>query len=309
MPVKIPDNLPAVAKLMEENIFVLPTTRAESQDIRELKIGILNLMPLKDRTETDFLRLISNSPLQVDVDLIETASYRGSHTPVRHMDKFYKSWPMVKNCYYDGFIITGAPVEDLEFEDVSYWSELTEIMDWCRTHVTSTLYICWGALAGLYHHFGINKHPLSEKISGVYNHRVLDLKCPLFRGFDDIFLVPHSRHSGINTKDIIKENRLSLLSDSPEAGAHCIMTEKGKEIFVTGHAEYSPDTLDFEYKRDYKAGLNPKIPQNYYIDDNPDKGISVRWRAHANLFFSNWLNYYVYQETPYNWNRKGSEAN
>lgn len=300
MPVKIPDNLPAVAKLQEENIFVLPTARAESQDIRPLKIGILNLMPIKDRTEADFLRLISNSPLQVEIDLIETASYRGTHTPVSHMNTFYKLWPTVKDSFYDGFIITGAPVEDIPFEDVCYWEEMKQIMDWCHSNVTSTLYICWGALAGLYHHFGIEKRALNQKLSGVYVHRVVDPSSPLFRGFDDIFLVPHSRHSGVVRDDIAARSELTILAESEDAGVHCVITRKGKEIFLTGHSEYAPDTLDFEYQRDRLLGLNPNVPQNYYIDDDPAKPVSVRWRAHANLFFSNWLNYFVYQETPYN---------
>ena len=299
MPVNIPDSLPAVAELQRENIFVLSSTRANSQDIRALRIGILNLMPLKGKTETDLLRLISNSPLQVEIDLIETASYRGSHTPKSHMDTYYLSWPKVKGRFYDGFIITGAPVEDIPYENVSYWEELKEIMDWCREHVTSTMYICWGALAALYHYYGINKVNLEKKLSGVYIHSITDPSCPLFRGFDDEFLVPHSRHSTIRKEDVIKNTGLQILSESMEAGVHCILGRGGREIYVTGHSEYSPDTLDYEYKRDISLGLSPSIPENYYKNNDPTLGVTVRWRSHANLLFSNWLNYYVYQETPY----------
>ncbi|MCH5247909.1 MAG: homoserine O-succinyltransferase [Muribaculaceae bacterium] len=299
MPVKVPDNLPAIEQLREENIFILNESRADTQDIRPLKVGILNLMPIKSMTETDLLRLISNSPLLVEIDLIETSSYRGTHTPVSHMDTFYQPWNKVKEKYYDGFIITGAPVEEIDFEQVGYWKELCEIMDWTRSHVTSTLYICWGALAGLYHHYGVRKNILPKKISGVFPHRVIDQKVALFRGFDDEFLVPHSRNSEINRTDLEKVEELKIMSESQVAGVHCVMNANGSEIFITGHSEYSPGTLDFEYLRDTEKGLNPSVPENYYRDDNPEKEVLVRWRGHANLLFSNWLNYYVYQQTPY----------
>lgn len=299
MPVKVPDGLPAIERLRKEHIFIISDSRADRQDIRPLKIGILNLMPVKESTEVDILRLLSNSPLQIEVDLIETATYRGSHTPISHMDTFYIPWPRVRNRFYDGFIITGAPVEDIDFENVNYWEELKQIMDWCTTNVTSTLYICWAALAGLYHHYGIAKLMLPKKLSGVYPHMVTSPGCELMRGFDDGFMVPHSRNSKAAEADIKADRRLTVASESREAGIHCVIAKEGREIFITGHSEYSPETLDNEYHRDLAKGLEPDMPENYYIDNDPAKGIDVKWRAHANLLFSNWLNYYVYQLTPY----------
>lgn len=299
MPVRVPVSLPAVETLREENIFVIDEQRASSQDIRPLRIGILNLMPLKIMTETDLLRLISNTPLQIELDLIDTSSHVSRNTPREHIEEFYKTFDDIRDQNYDGFIITGAPVEKVKFEEVDYWSELQEIFDWARTHVTSTLYICWAAFAGLYHHYGIDKIVLDRKISGVFPHRINDRKNPIFRGFDDEFFVPHSRFSAVSASDIERVPGLQILSESDESGVYMVMARNGREFFITGHSEYSPGTLDFEYHRDLAKGMNPEIPAHYYRNNNPEEGPVVRWRSHANLLFSNWLNYFVYQETPY----------
>lgn len=299
MPVRVPVSLPAVEALREENIFVIDEQRASSQDIRPLRIAILNLMPLKIMTETDLLRLISNTPLQIELDFIDTDSHVSKNTPREHIETFYKKFDEVKHNNYDGLIITGAPVEKVDFETVDYWDELTAIFDWAKKHVTSTLYICWAALAGLYHHYGIPKYVLDKKISGVFRHRIDDELNPIFRGFDDVFYVPHSRFSEVRREDIEKVPALKIIAESGESGIYMVMARGGREFFITGHSEYSPGTLDFEYRRDLEKGMNPAIPVNYYEDDNPDKTPIVRWRSHANLLFSNWLNYFVYQETPY----------
>lgn len=301
MPVRVPVSLPAVEVLREENIFVIDEQRASSQDIRPLRIGILNLMPLKIMTETDLLRLISNTPLQVELDLIDTSMHVSRNTPREHIEEFYKTFDDIRDQNYDGFIITGAPLEKVEFEEVDYWPELCEIFDWCRTHVTSTLYICWAAFAGLYHHYGVPKHVLSHKISGVFRHRICAAghRNPIFRGFDDEFYVPHSRLVQLDRREVEAVEGLTVLSESPESGIYMVSARGGREFFITGHSEYSPLTLDFEYHRDLDKGINPSIPVHYYIDDDPCKGPLVRWRSHANLLFSNWLNYFVYQATPY----------
>ena len=302
MPIKIPDALPATAILESENIFVMTEYRALHQDIRPLKVLILNLMPTKIVTETQILRKLSNTPVQIQVELLRTASYQSQHTDEDHLESFYTTFQAVKGRNFDGLIITGAPVEQMDFEEVTYWEEITEIFDWARTHVTSTLYICWAAQAGLYHHYGVPKYPLDQKMFGIFEHRVLEPFHSIFRGFDDCFYVPHSRHTEVRREDILKVPELTLLSESKDAGVYMAMARGGREFFVTGHSEYSPYTLDTEYRRDLGKGLPIEIPRNYYVDDDPDKGPLVRWRAHANLLFSNWLNYFVYQETPYNIN-------
>jgi homoserine O-succinyltransferase len=300
MPVNIPHNLPAVEILKKENIFVMDNLRAATQDIRPLKVALLNLMPMKIVAETDFVRLLSNSPLQVEVDLIKMKTHESKHTPVEHLATFYKNFEDIRNENYDGMIITGAPVEMLDFEEVNYWEELTGIFDWAARHVTSTIYICWAAQAGLYHFHGINKYPLDKKKFGVFKHTLNNQGIPLFRGFDDEFCVPHSRHTEIRREDILKVPALSLLSESAEAGVYLVMSRGGREFFITGHSEYAPDTLNNEYKRDLAKGLPIEMPVNYYKDNDPEKGICIRWRAHAHLMFKNWLNYYVYQATPFN---------
>lgn len=299
MPVRVPVSLPAVETLREENIFVIDEQRASSQDIRPLRIAILNLMPLKVMTETDLLRLISNTPLQIELDFIDTDSHVSKNTPREHIETFYKKFEEVKHNNYDGLIITGAPVEKVDFEEVDYWDELTEIFEWAKKHVTSTLYICWAALAGLYHHYGIPKYVLERKISGVFKHYIDDELNPIFRGFDDVFYVPHSRFSEVRREDIDKVPALKIIAESNESGIYMVMARGGREFFITGHSEYSPYTLDFEYHRDLEKGMKPDIPQNYYEDNNPENPPIVRWRSHANLLFTNWLNYFVYQETPY----------
>ncbi len=299
MPLNIPINLPAVEMLRKENIFVMDSERAQSQEIRPLRILILNLMPLKITTETDLVRLISNSPLQMEVDFLKLDSHRPKNTPIEHLMEFYISFDEVSKRKYDGMIVTGAPVELLPFEKVDYWSELQKIFDWSRTHVTSTFYICWAAQAGLYHFYGIPKYPLDKKMFGVFEHTVHDRLNPLFRGFDDVFYVPHSRHTEIRREDVLKVEELTLLSESPDAGVYMVMARGGREIYITGHSEYSPYTLDSEYKRDLDKGLAIEPPINYYKNNNPDEEPLVRWRSHANLLFTNWLNYFVYQETPY----------
>ena len=299
MPVRVPDTLPAIEDLKQENIFVIGEKRALSQDIRPLHIAVVNLMPLKQSTETDLLRLLSNTPLQINLDLVLPSGHKWKNTPESHLNQFYKSFETIADKKYDGMIITGAPVETIAFEAVDYWSQLQYIFDWSRSHVTSTVYICWAALAGLYHNYGIQKYPLDKKISGVYSHRVLNAKNPLMRGFDDIFYAPHSRYFEIRKNDILATEGLEILSESDECGVYIVMARNGREIYITGHSEYAPLTLDAEYRRDLKKGLNPDIPRHYYLDDDPQKLPIVRWRSHANLLFSNWLNYFVYQETPY----------
>ena len=299
MPIKIPNNLPATNILERENIFVMHADRAYKQDIRPLKILILNLMPIKSVTETQLLRLLGNTPLQVEVDFIYTASYIPTHTSEDYLTEFYGTFNDIRNKKYDGFIITGAPIELMDFEEVAYWNELCKIMEWSKTHAWSTFHICWGAQAGLYYHYGVPKYILSEKVSGVYLHKLCVEHEKLFRGFDDNFFVPHSRNTEIHKSDIEKIPALKILSESDEAGIYAIANLEARQFFITGHAEYDPYTLKNEYERDLKAGLNPNIPQNYYPDDNPENSPVVKWRSVAHLLFANWLNYYVYQETPF----------
>lgn len=299
MPIKIPNNLPATDILEQENIFVMHADRAYTQDIRPLRILILNLMPIKSVTETQLLRLLGNTPLQVEVDFIYTASYIPTHTSEDYLTEFYGTFKDVRNKKYDGFIITGAPVELMDFEEVAYWNELCEIMEWSKTHAWSTFHICWGAQAGLYYHYGVPKYILDKKISGVYLHKLCVLHEKLFRGFDDEFFVPHSRNTEDRKSDIEKIPALKILSESDEAGVYAIANLDKRQFFITGHAEYDPYTLNNEYHRDLKAGLNPSIPKNYYPDDNPENSPVVKWRSVAHLLFANWLNYYVYQETPF----------
>lgn len=299
MPIKIPDKLPATKQLNKENIFVMTEKKAIHQDIRPLKLVLVNLMPTKITTETQLMRLLSNSPLQIEIDLLQMDSHCSKNTPAEHLSAFYKNFDEIKNSKYDGMIITGAPVENLDFSEVDYWDELVKIMDWSSTHVTSTLHICWAAMAGLYYHYGIPKHPLAEKCSGVFEHHVNRKTSKLVRGFDNVFYAPHSRHTEVRREDIKKVNELEILAESNEAGVYIVTTKGGRRIFVTGHSEYDADTLKNEYIRDLEAGKNPNIPKNYFPDDNPEKKPIVRWRSHANLLFSNWLNYFVYQITPY----------
>ncbi|MCQ2350809.1 MAG: homoserine O-succinyltransferase [Paludibacteraceae bacterium] len=300
MPVNIPKGLPAIETLKKENIFVMDNERASGQDIRPLKIAIVNLMPLKITTETDLIRLLSNSPLQLEIDFIKLKSHTSKNTPIKHMQMFYKTFESVRKQKYDGMIITGAPVEQLDYTQVTYWDEITDIFDWARHNVTSTLYICWAAQAGLYHYYNVPKYELDKKMFGVFKHTVLDKKNHIFRGFDDEFFVPHSRHTEIRRKDIEKIKGLKILSESEESGVYMVMGRNGRELYLTGHSEYSPLTLDAEYKRDLAKGLPIDMPKHYYKDDNPELEPIVRWRSHANLLFTNWLNYFVYQETPYN---------
>ncbi|MDD6735506.1 MAG: homoserine O-succinyltransferase [Clostridiales bacterium] len=299
MPIKIPNDLPATEVLNNENIFVITETRALTQDIRPLKILLLNLMPTKIATETQFARLLGNTPLQVKLEFLQTATHKATHTDEQHMIDFYHTFDDVKNKKYDGMVITGAPVEQMEFEEVNYWQELCEIMEWSKTHVTSTFHICWGAQAGLYYHYGIKKYPLKEKLFGVFPHRVEHKNSILFRGFDDTFMVPHSRHTTVLRRDIEAVPELKILASSDKAGVYVISTDRGRQIFVTGHSEYDGDTLKNEYFRDKNAGHNIKIPENYFPDNDETKPPMVSWRSHANLLYSNWLNYFVYQTTPY----------
>ena len=300
MPLNLPNKLPAIELLKKENIFVIDLSRATQQDIRPLRIAILNLMPLKITTETDLIRLLSNSPLQIEVTFMKLKSHTSKNTPIEHMMTFYTDFEEMRSQKYDGMIVTGAPVEQLDFKEVTYWDELTDIFDWARTHVTSTLYICWAAQAGLYHFYGIPKYPLGKKMFGIFEHHKSAPLHPIFRGFDDAFFVPHSRHTEIHKEDILNCPDLTLLSESEEAGVYMVEARNGREFFITGHSEYSPMTLDTEYRRDLSKGLPIEMPHNYYLHDNPEEGVVVRWRAHANLLFTNWLNYFVYQETPYN---------
>lgn len=299
MPIKISTDLPAYKTLLDENIFVMPDNIAEHQDIRTLKIAILNLMPKKIETETQFLRLLSNTPLQVDVDFLHVESHVSRNTSVSHLNTFYKTFSDVRNNRYDGMIITGAPVEHLEYEEVDYWKELCEIMEWSKTNVYSTMHICWGAMAGLYYHFGIPKHDLSEKMFGVFPHRVIREQSQLLKGFDEEFFVPHSRHTEIRREDVEKVSQLNITSESDISGVYIICNKNKRQYFIMGHSEYDRDTLAQEYFRDIDKGLDIKIPYNYFPDDNPEKQPLNKWRGHSNLMFSNWLNYCVYQRTPY----------
>lgn len=303
MPLRLPDKLPAIDLLKQENIFVMDYSRAHMQDIRPLRIAILNLMPLKITTETDLIRLLSNTPLQIEVNFMKLKSHTPKNTPIEHMMMFYRDFEEMKNEKYDGMIITGAPVETLEFEEVTYWDEMQRIFTWARTHVTSTLYICWAAQAGLYFHYGIPKYPLPKKMFGIFQQRPLQPQLPIFRGFDDVFNMPHSRHTEIHREDIVAHPDLTLIADSDECGASIVMARGGREFFITGHLEYAPNTLDKEYRRDKDVRDDVEQPVNYYRDNDPSKAPEVSWRAHANLFYSNWINYYVYQETPYDINK------
>lgn len=299
MPVKIADGLPAQSVLEDEHIFVMTEHRALHQDIRPLKIGLLNLMPTKIATETQILRCLSNSPLQIEVTLLQTSTYVGKNTPAEHLVEFYKTFDDVKDHNLDGLIITGAPVELLEYNEVEYWRELCGIMEWSKTHVHSTFHICWAAQAALYYHYGIPKYVLPEKISGVFAHRMLTPKSRLFRGFDSEFRAPHSRHTEVRTEDILKVPGLKVMAVSDEAGVYAVCSEDSKQFFITGHSEYDAETLDTEYRRDLAKGLDPAVPRHYYPDDDPANPPVLNWRAHATLLFTNWLNYFVYQTTPF----------
>lgn len=302
MPIKIQSDLPAKAELEEENIFVMDENRAISQNIRPLEIIVLNLMPIKQDTELQLLRGLSNTPLQIDVTFLQMSSHVSKNTSASHIKKFYQTFEEIKNNNYDGMIITGAPVEKLDFEEVNYWDELTTVMEWSKKHVTSTIHICWGAQAGLYYHYGIKKELLSKKLSGVYKHRVMNRKEPLVRGFDDVFMAPHSRYTQASRQQILDNPRLKVLADSDEAGIYIVLGDGGKEIFVMGHPEYDRLTLDQEYKRDIDKGIEPDLPVNYYPDDDCNRRPLLSWRSHANNLYTNWLNYYVYQITPYDLN-------
>jgi len=300
MPLNIPDNLPAIEILREENIFVMRETNATHQDIRPMQVIILNLMPVKITTETHMLRLLSNTPLQVEIVLLHTKHHVSKHTPIEHLKSFYKTYEEIKDRKFDGMIITGAPIEHLEFEEVNYWDELKEIMNWAKCNVTSTMFICWGAQAGLYHYYKIPKYLLDRKMFGVFYHTVNDPNIPLIRGFDEEFQAPHSRYTEVRREDIEKVGDLIIVSESEEAGIYIVMTKDGRQIFVTGHSEYDPATLKEEYERDIRKGLDVDPPRNYYSANDPGRTPKVRWKSHANLLFYNWLNYYVYQMTPYN---------
>ncbi len=299
MPLVLPDDLPAMETLREENVFVINESRAVHQDIRALRIAVLNLMPLKIATEMHVLRLLSNSPLQVEIELLHVGSYTSKSSPTDHLERFYKTFEDVKDRTYDGLIITGAPVEHIEFEQVAYWEELKQIMEWSLHHVTSTLFICWAVQAGLYHHYGIPKYPLPKKVFGVFPHAVNIRTEPIVKGFDDVFHAPHSRHTAIRKEDILAVRELSIVSESTEAGVYLIVRRDGGQVYVVGHSEYDPLTLKEEYVRDKSRGREIDLPKNYFPGDDPDAPPVVRWRSHANLLFSNWLNYYVYQLTPY----------
>lgn len=304
MPLKLPDNLPAIELLQKENIFVMDEHRAHGQDIRPLKIVILNLMPLKISTETDLLRLLSNTPLQMEITFMKLKSHTPKNTPIEHMLMFYKDFDEIQLERYDGMIITGAPVEQMEFEEVSYWPEVSSIFEWAKTHVTSTMYICWAAQAGMYYHYGVPKHDLSKKMFGIFKHHCSTTDhLPIFRGFDDMFRMPHSRHTEVRREDIEKHPELRIIAESNESGVGIVMAREGREFFITGHMEYNPDTLDNEYKRDMGKRDDVEMPLNYYHHNNIAEGPFVRWRAHANLLFQNWINYYVYQATPYDINQ------
>mgnify|MGYP003397213098 FL=1 len=303
MPLRLPHQLPAISILKRENIFVMDENRAHKQDIRPLRIVILNLMPLKITTETDLIRLLSNTPLQIDIRFMKLKSHTPKNTPIEHMMMFYKDFDELAKENYDGMIVTGAPVETMEFEDVEYWNEIVKIFDWARNHVQSTLYICWAAQAGLYHLYGIPKYHLDRKMFGIFPTRPLRPKLPIFRGFDNEFYMPQSRHTEVRRSDIEKVKDLTIIAESPESGVSMVMARGGREFFITGHLEYAPETLDKEYKRDVGKRSDVGLPLHYYVEDDPKKGVHVFWRAHANLLFQNWINYYVYQKTPYDINK------
>ncbi len=308
MPIRIPDALPAAGILQRENIFVMTEKRAEGQDIRPLRIAVFNLMPTKIATETQLIRALSNSPLQVDLVLLHAETHQSKNTPEEHLSSFYKTFSAVKHKKFDGLIITGAPVELMEFEEVDYWEELCAVMEWSKTNVTSTLHICWAAQAGLYYHYGIQKHSLPEKMFGVFRHDVVSPKAPIMRGFDDVFYAPHSRHTEVLQKEIEAVPELEIMATSEDAGVYLVASRDGKNVFVTGHSEYDAETLHNEYVRDKNKGLPIAIPKNYYRDDNPENPPVVRWRSHSNLLFVNWLNYHVYQITPYDWDAEDTGA-
>jgi homoserine O-succinyltransferase/O-acetyltransferase len=299
VPIKIPDNLPATGILQNENIFVMPEHRAFHQDIRPLRIVILNLMPTKIATETQLLRILSNSPLQLEVSFLYLQTHQPKHTPPSHLELFYQTFDQIRSKKYDGLIITGAPVEHLVFEQVDYWDELKEVMEWKRTHVTSTFHICWGAQAALHFHYGIPKHALPQKLSGIYDHMIIKKNTKLLRGFDDYFHAPHSRYTETRREDVEEITHLEVFSESTEAGVYIIASKDKREVYVTGHSEYDLLTLQEEYLRDQKRGVGNTLPKNYFPENNPDNEPIQTWRSHANLLFANWLNYYVYQETPY----------
>lgn len=299
MPLMIPDKLPAIEQLKKENIFVMGTARAQMQDIRPLKLVVLNLMPMKVVTETELVRLLSNTPLQIEVEFLRLQTHVPKNTSMDHMRAFYYVFDQIKNQKYDGMIVTGSPLEQMEFKDISSWKEMEMIFDWAKTHVTSTLFICWAAFAGLYHNYGIQKYALPEKMFGVFSHKPMDPLLPIFRGFDDYFYVPHSRHTEVRKEDILKHKELQIAAESEEAGVYMVVGRGGREIYVTGHAEYDLYTLDTEYRRDLSRGLPIQKPRHYYKEDDPSKDPVLKWRSYANLFYQNWLNYYVYQETPY----------
>jgi len=302
MPLRLPDKLPAIELLKHENIFVMDDSRAHNQDIRPLRIAILNLMPLKITTETDLIRLLSNTPLQLEISFMKLRSHTPKNTPIEHMMMFYRDFEQMRKEKYDGMIITGAPVETLDFEDVTYWDEMQDIFQWARTHVWSTMYICWAAQAGLYYHYGVPKYPLEKKMFGIFPQQMLEPQLPIFRGFDDLFMMPHSRHTELHRDDILARPELTLLAESKQSGVSMVMARGGREFFITGHLEYAPDTLDKEYRRDKDVRDDVELPLNYYRNDDPSQEPLVTWRAHANLLYSNWINYYVYQETPYDIN-------
>ncbi len=303
MPINVPDKLPAIDILRKEFIFIMKESEAKHQDIRPLKIAIMNIMPVKITTETHLLRLLANTPLQLEIDLIHPNTHTSKNTPVEHLQTFYKTFNNIKDKKYDGLIITGAPVEHLEFEDVTYWNELKELMEWAEHHVTSTLYICWAAQAGLYYHYNIPKYPIDKKMFGVFYHKVNNRNSNIVRGFDDYFLAPHSRHTEVRRKDIEKIKELNIVSESDEAGIYIVVSKDRKKVFVTGHSEYDPYTLKEEYERDIQKGLQIDIPKHYFPNDDPSKPPIVKWRSHANLLFTNWLNYFVYQITPFDLNK------
>lgn len=305
MPLRLPDKLPAIELLKRENIFVMNESRALNQDIRPLRIVILNLMPLKITTETDLIRLLSNTPLQMEVYFMKLRTHTPKNTPIEHMMMFYKDFETLRKEKFDGMIVTGAPVESIPFEGVNYWDELRTIFDWARTHVTSTLYICWAAQAGLYHYYGIPKYSLPKKMFGIFDQRALDPQLPIFRGFDDVFRMPQSRHTEVRKEDIERVEGLRIIAESDESGVGIVMARGGREFFITGHLEYAANTLDNEYKRDRGVRADVDMPLNYYRDNNPDMPPVVTWRSAGNLLYSNWINYYVYQETPYDINLIG----
>jgi homoserine O-succinyltransferase len=302
MPLRLPDRLPAIELLKHENIFVMDSSRAHAQDIRPLRIVILNLMPLKITTETDLIRLLSNTPLQLDISFMKLRSHTSKNTPIEHMMMFYRDFADMRHEKFDGMIVTGAPIETLEYEQVNYWSEIVDIFDWARTHVTSTLFICWAAQAALYHYYGVPKYGLTKKMFGIFPQKILLQKLPIFRGFDDVFMMPHSRHTEVRRSDIEQRPELSLIAESDQSGVSVVMARGGREFFITGHLEYAPNTLDHEYQRDVGIRSDVEMPVNYYTDNDPSQPPKVTWRAHANLFYNNWVNYYVYQETPYDIN-------